>query len=278
MTGPVGAPGRGRGDDTTLTSPDLASLDEDDPDLGASTAEYAVIVRPLPRFGGSWPRRSRTPCPGRCWHDPEGPGDPQTQPADATERRALVATGGRPALQWVGATENGLPSHPPPVRRNHDDRSRARPDHTDPGPGACTVETAAIMPALVLLLAAPACGGRRGDDHRPRRGSGVGVRPVLLRGDKHGGGRAHRAEIAGESANVVVAAAGRVTAGRERSSPRDLGSAEHLAPRRERECRGWRVARSAVERRAEREAEELEAKGRHERTGGDEPPRPRRSR
>ncbi|MBZ4346384.1 hypothetical protein LAN15_24950, partial [Mycobacterium tuberculosis] len=33
------------------------------------------------------------------------------------------------------------------------DRSRARPDHTDPDRGAVTVETAVIMPALVLLLA-----------------------------------------------------------------------------------------------------------------------------
>ena len=31
---------------------DLASLDQDDPDLGASTAEYAVIVLAAAAFGG----------------------------------------------------------------------------------------------------------------------------------------------------------------------------------------------------------------------------------
>ena len=52
VTDPSEHPVEDAGDDTNPDVSDLASLDQDDPALGASTAEYAVIVLAAAAFGG----------------------------------------------------------------------------------------------------------------------------------------------------------------------------------------------------------------------------------
>ena len=52
VTDPSQHPVEDAGDDTNPGVSELACLDRDDPDLGASTAEYAVIVLAAAAFGG----------------------------------------------------------------------------------------------------------------------------------------------------------------------------------------------------------------------------------
>ena len=151
------------------------------------------------------------------------------------------------------------------------DRSRARPDHTDPDRGAVTVETAVIMPALVLLLAVLLAASAAGMTTVRYEEAARASARAAARGENTAVVERTAREIAGESANVVVGgAAGRVTVAVSGPAPGILG-----------QWSTWRLdanASAAVESGAgarsndgQREAEELKQKGGTKEPGGNEP-------
>ena len=151
------------------------------------------------------------------------------------------------------------------------DRSRARPDHTDPDRGAVTVETAVIMPALVLLLAVLLAAAAAGMTTVRYEEAARASARAAARGENTAVVERTAREIAGESANVVVGgAAGRVTVAVGGPAPGILG-----------QWSNWRLdanASAAVESGAgarsndgQREAEELKQKGATNGSGGNEP-------
>ncbi|MFL0421988.1 MULTISPECIES: TadE family type IV pilus minor pilin [Kocuria] len=151
------------------------------------------------------------------------------------------------------------------------DRSRARPDHTDPDRGAVTVETAVIMPALVLLLAVLLAAAAAGMTTVRYEEAARASARAAARGENTAVVERTAREIAGESANVVVGgAAGRVTVAVSGPAPGILG-----------QWSNWRLdanASAAVESGAgarsndgQREAEELKQKGATNGSGGNEP-------
>lgn len=120
------------------------------------------------------------------------------------------------------------------------DRTRARPDHTDPDRGAVTVETAVIMPALVLLLAVLLAAAAAGMTAVRYEEAARASARAAARGENTAVVERTAREIAGESASVVVgAAAGRVTVAVSGPAPGILG-----------QWSGWRLdadASAAVE-------------------------------
>ena len=151
------------------------------------------------------------------------------------------------------------------------ERCRARPDHTDPDRGAVTVETAVIMPALVLLLAVLLAAAAAGMTTVRYEEAARASARAAARGENTAVVERTAREIAGESANVVVGgAAGRVTVAVSGPAPGILG-----------QWSNWRLdanASAAVESGAgarsndgQREAEELKQKGATKESGGNEP-------
>lgn len=151
------------------------------------------------------------------------------------------------------------------------DRSRARPDHTDPDRGAVTVETAVIMPALVLLLAVLLAAAAAGMTTVRYEEAARASARAAARGENTAVVERTAREIAGESANVVVGgAAGRVTVAVSGPAPGILG-----------QWSNWRLdanASAAVESGAgarsndgQGGAEELKQKGGTKEPGGNEP-------
>ncbi|WP_423446522.1 TadE family type IV pilus minor pilin [Kocuria sp. KSNUG] len=104
------------------------------------------------------------------------------------------------------------------------DRTRARPDHTDPDRGAVTVETAVIMPALVLLLAVLLAAAAAGMTTVRYEEAARASARAAARGENTAVVERTAREIAGESASVDVgAAAGRVTVAVSGPAPGILG-------------------------------------------------------
>lgn len=144
------------------------------------------------------------------------------------------------------------------------DRSRARPDHTDPDRGAVTVETAVIMPALVLLLAVLLAAAAAGMTTVRYEEAARASARAAARGENTAVVERTAREIAGESANVVVGgAAGRVTVAVSGPAPGSWVSGATGASTRTRVPR-WRVARERG-RTTGRERPRSSSKGRHER-------------
>ena len=108
------------------------------------------------------------------------------------------------------------------------DRTRARPDHTDPDRGAVTVETAVIMPALVLLLAVLLAAAAAGMTTVRYEEAARASARAAARGENTAVVERAAREIAGDSAGVVVAgAAGRVTVTVSGPAPGILGQWSH---------------------------------------------------